>query len=164
MRAAAKRWLPARRRVPLAAAAVFLFVGCCVMRDVRWRPVRPPRGRQATVMRLETTGYCPCGQCCNWKRTWYGRPVIRSGPGRGRPKEVGMTASGRRARPGTIAADTDLFPFGTVMHVPGYGYGVVEDRGGAIRGRRIDLFFRRHQEALEWGRRTIEVRVWWPAR
>ena len=36
---------------------------------------------------------------------------------------------GRRARLGTIAADTRRYPFGTIMYVPGYGYGRVEDRG-----------------------------------
>ena len=48
------------------------------------------------------------------------------------------------------------------MYVPGYGYGVVEDRGGAIRGRRIDLFYRKHSEALQWGRQTKRVQVWLP--
>ena len=43
-----------------------------------------------------------------------------------------MTASGTRARHGTLAADTSVLPFGTVVEVPGYGFGRVEDRGGAI--------------------------------
>jgi len=61
---------------------------------------------------------------------------------------------------GTIAADTSYFPFGTRMFVPGYGWGTVEDRGGAIKGpRRIDLYFSSHNDALDWGRRRIEVEV-----
>ncbi len=84
------------------------------------------------------------------------------GPQKGQRKEVGITASGARVRPGTIAADTRLFPFGTIMYVPGYGYGIVEDRGGAIRGHKIDLYFRTHQQALEWGRQHKQVRVWLP--
>jgi len=61
---------------------------------------------------------------------------------------------------GTIAADTDYYPFGTRMYVPGYGYGVVEDRGSAIQGpRRLDLFYYDHDEALEWGRREVEVQM-----
>jgi len=60
---------------------------------------------------------------------------------------------------GTIAADTGVFPFGTRMHVPGYGWGVVSDRGSAVRGNRIDLFFRSHQQALEWGRRRVKVYI-----
>lgn len=59
---------------------------------------------------------------------------------------------------GTIAADTKHYPFGTRMHVPGYGWGVVEDRGGAIKGpTRIDLYFNSHSAALEWGRRRLYV-------
>ena len=61
---------------------------------------------------------------------------------------------------GTIAADTAYYPFGTRMYVPGYGWGVVEDRGGAIKGAtRIDLYFNSHQEALSWGRKKVRVTV-----
>ena len=52
---------------------------------------------------------------------------------------------------------------GTLIYVPGYGYGVVEDRGGDIRGRRrLDLFFNTHAEARRWGRRKIEAVVFPP--
>ena len=61
---------------------------------------------------------------------------------------------------GTIAADTKYYPFGTRMLVPGYGWGVVSDRGGAIKGRdRIDLYFDSHQDALNWGRRKVKVKI-----
>ncbi len=61
---------------------------------------------------------------------------------------------------GTIAADTAHYPFGTRMYVPGYGWGVVEDRGSAIKGPdRIDIFMNSHGEALEWGRQTLEVEI-----
>lgn len=64
---------------------------------------------------------------------------------------------------GTIAADTNYYPFGTRMHVPGYGWGVVEDRGGAIKGPdRIDLYFDSHNDALIWGRKKISVEIHYP--
>lgn len=64
---------------------------------------------------------------------------------------------------GTIAADTRYYPFGTRMYVPGYGWGRVEDRGGAIKGsNRIDLYFKSHQEALEWGRKRLRVEIYYP--
>ncbi len=64
---------------------------------------------------------------------------------------------------GTIAADTKYYPFGTTMHVPGYGWGIVEDRGGAIKGpNRIDLYFHSHDRALEWGRQKVKVQVYSP--
>jgi len=63
-------------------------------------------------------------------------------------------------REGTIAADTDYYPFGTRMYVPGYGWGVVKDRGGAIKGpNRIDLFYNSHNDALQWGRKNVAVVV-----
>lgn len=61
---------------------------------------------------------------------------------------------------GTIAADTEYFPFGTRMYVPGYGWGVVTDRGSAIKGpARIDIYFDSHQDALDWGRRKVYVDI-----
>jgi len=73
-----------------------------------------------------------------------------------------VTASGTRARHGTIAADTRRFPFGTIMQIPGYGYGRVEDCGSAIKGAKIDLFFKHHSDAIEWGRQRKRVKVWLP--
>ena len=64
---------------------------------------------------------------------------------------------------GTIAADTKYYPFGTRMYVPGYGWGIVEDRGGAIKGpNRIDLFFDSHSDAINWGRRKVNVQIEYP--
>lgn len=64
------------------------------------------------------------------------------------------------SRDGTVAADTRYYPFGTRMHIPGYGFGVVEDRGGAIKGpRRLDVFFNSHREALRWGRQRLSVEI-----
>ena len=142
----------------IALLAAFILGGCTVFfldegDDLTY-------GR---VVRIETTAYCPCGSCCSWKLDKYGRAVISAGRDRGKPKGVGITASGKRAHPGTIAAETRYYPMGTVIYVPGYGYGVVEDRGGDIRGRRrLDLFFNTHREARQWGRREIEAVVFPP--
>ena len=124
--------------------------------------IRPPPRALPVERTLLTTGYCDCRECCAWRRSWLGLPVYASGPLKGQRKQVGVTASGTRAHEGTIAADTSLYPFGTVMYVPGYGYGRVEDRGGAIKGGHVDLFFDSHQRALEWGRRMKRVLVWLP--
>lgn len=137
--------------------ALVLEMGCAS------RP-KPPRGVSAYNRDMEVSAYDAGKKSTNWKRNWRLQPVVASGPNRGQPKKVGITASGTRARPGTIAADTSYYPFGTVMYVPGYGYGRVEDRGGAIKGPdKIDVFFRRRSKALQWGRQRLRVRVW-PAR
>lgn len=70
-----------------------------------------------------------------------------------------LRPSGTRATAGrTIAADTSRFPFGTKLKFNGNTY-TVEDRGGAIRGNRIDIYFSSHSEALAWGVRYMEVLV-----
>ena len=126
--------------------------------------IEEPTNAPPRQARLKTTGYCKCGECCGWRRSWFGlgSPVIASGPLRGRPKEVGVTAAHTRARPGVIAADPDLFPFGTIFYVPGYGWGRVEDVGGAIKGYHLDLYFTSHAAAQRWGVKKQAVRFWRP--
>ena len=138
-----------------------LAPGCAVY-NFKPSGMEAPARKPDKVLAMEITGYCPCGACCGWKRNWLGRPVIKSGPKAGQPKKVGYTASGTRARRGTLAADTSLFPFGTIILVPGYGVGRVEDRGRDIVGQRLDLFFPSHQEAAQWGRVRKTVQVWLP--
>ena len=146
------------KRTLLAALVVALFAslaGCA--------HIRPETGARREQIQCTVSGYCKCGKCCNWKRNWFGRAVVASGPQKGKPKKVGITASGTKARPGVIAADTKHFPFGTVIYVPGFGYGRVEDKGRAIKEDRIDLFFASHGKALKWGKQTKTVTVWYPS-
>ena len=57
-----------------------------------------------------------------------------------------------------MAADTRVFPFGTKIVIDGHTY-TVQDRGGAINGNRIDIYFDSHQAALNFGRQTKTVTV-----
>ncbi len=70
----------------------------------------------------------------------------------------GLTSRGTLARYGVCAADPAV-PFGTRLWVEGYGVVVVEDRGGAIRGERLDLWHPDIKSALAWGRRRVRVVV-----
>lgn len=126
--------------------------------------VRPLPDHEPFTINMEVTGYDNGPRSCGWKRDRYGRPVYSSGPNKGKPKQVGITASGRRAKMGTVAADTRYYPFGTILYIPGYGYGRVEDRGGDIKGaHRLDLWFPTEREALQWGRKKhVRVTVWRP--
>ena len=85
------------------------------------------------------TAYCTCRICCG---VYSGRNRTASGT---------VPTTNR-----TIAVDTGVIPFGTKVVINGQVY-VAEDRGGAIKGKRIDMFFYTHKEALRWGRRTMEV-------
>lgn len=151
---------------PLGAAALVGALGAASLSQegcASHPPVHPPRNARRLSVEMEVTGYDNGRESCGWRRNWYGRPVFAYGPLEGQPKQVGITASGLRAAHGTLAADTRHYPFGTVMYIPGYGYGVVEDRGGAIQGpQRLDLWFRSRSQALLWGRRRIKVLVWIP--
>ncbi|MFC1637103.1 3D domain-containing protein [Planctomycetota bacterium] len=93
---------------------------------------------------MRVTAYCPCPKCCGQYAD-------------------GMTACGHVIQPGdTFVAADRRYAFGTKMIVPGYSSGRtvnVLDRGGAIQGNRVDVFFPSHQEALEWGVKHLEVKV-----
>jgi 3D (Asp-Asp-Asp) domain-containing protein len=77
--------------------------------------------------------------------------------------EYGITFSGVKVHRGvvsTIAADTSVFPLGTVLHIPGYGYGIVADIGSAIKGKKLDLYFETKEDVYKlWGKKTVNVRV-----
>lgn len=141
----------------LLLAAIAALAGC-LMGDFGNRSFKPPASVPGRPYVLETTGYCECRECCGWHRNWLFMPVTSSG----QYKKIGQTASGTQARPGTIAADTTLLPFGTIIYVPGYGYGRVEDRGGDIKGWHIDLYFEDHGTAKQWGRVKKQVQIWLP--
>ena len=82
------------------------------------------------------TAYCACAKCCG--------------------KTDGITASGKKAVSGYTVAAPSNFPFGTKLEINGKIY-TVEDRGGAIQGKRLDIYFDSHQEALNFGRKTAVV-------
>jgi len=93
---------------------------------------------------FRVTAYCPCEKCC------------------GRFAD-GVTASGHVIKPGDrFVAASPEYTFGTIMEIPEYAAGkpvLVQDRGGAIKGNRLDVYFDTHQEALEWGVKILEVKL-----
>jgi 3D (Asp-Asp-Asp) domain-containing protein len=110
---------------------------------------RVPSGagaRSARLMLMEVTAYCACRKCCG-------------------PKAQGITASGRPVSFNGgkfVAADTKVLKFNTKLVIPGYAGNrpvQVIDRGGAIKGNKLDVYFPTHQEAREWGRRKMWVTV-----
>ena len=99
---------------------------------------------QWRTMRMRVTAYCPCSKCCG-------------------QYSDGVTACGHKIRPGdTFVAADKRYSFGTEMVITGYGNGQpvkVLDRGGAIKGNKLDLFFGTHKEALKWGVKYLDVKV-----
>jgi 3D (Asp-Asp-Asp) domain-containing protein len=69
----------------------------------------------------------------------------------------GYTASGYHAGRGIVAVDPSVIPLGTRLYIPGYGFAIAGDTGGAIHGKRIDLGFDSLSDALAFGRRAVKV-------
>ena len=85
------------------------------------------------------SAYCACSKCCG--------------------KTNGVTASGTKATVGRTIAAPSSYSFGTKIELEGLGTYIVEDRGGAIQGNKIDVYFASHSEALAFGRKKIRMRV-----
>lgn len=92
-----------------------------------------------TVKIYKVTAYCSCSKCCGGKAN-------------------GRTASGTQATAGRTVAAPSNFAFGTKLIINGKEY-VVEDRGGAIKGNRIDMYVNSHAQALAWGVKYLPVQV-----
>ncbi len=75
----------------------------------------------------------------------------------------GITFSGvqvKRDLYSTIAADPSVFPIGSILFIPGYGYGVVADTGSAIKGNKIDLYYETVADVYsKWGKKEVEIYV-----
>jgi 3D (Asp-Asp-Asp) domain-containing protein len=79
------------------------------------------------------------------------------GPGSCGKWADGKTCNGKRAGYGIIAVDPKVIPLGAKIYVPGYGYGIAADVGGAIKGNRIDLGFNSRSGSLKWGKKPVQI-------
>ncbi|WAA09962.1 3D domain-containing protein [Fervidibacillus albus] len=112
----------------------------------------------------------PLEEAFNWEQypsytvvaTGYTAGYESTGKRPGDPS-YGITYSGvkvKRDLYSTIAADLNVFPLGTVLFIPGYGFGVVADKGSAIKGNKIDLYFETVEDVYsQWGKKVVEVYV-----
>lgn len=74
----------------------------------------------------------------------------------------GRTASGQYVTRGLIAADPRHLPLGTRVRIeagPWSGEYLVADTGGAIKGKKIDIWTPSTREALQFGRRNVKLTV-----
>ncbi len=91
--------------------------------------------------------------------TAYSNHVRSTGKSSG-DNEYGITASGKKTREGvTIAADWRVLPKGTKVFIEGIGIRIVQDKGGAIKGNKIDLYFEDEDDAWEFGRQKLKVHI-----
>ncbi len=93
---------------------------------------------------FKATAYCSCKQCCDKDPSdkWYG-----------------ITASGKKAKWGTVAVDRKVIKLGSKLRIDGFPDTIfrAEDVGGAIKGKHIDVWFPSHKEAVQFGIQDIVV-------
>ena len=74
-------------------------------------------------------------------------------------KNDGITASGVKVEAKRTLACPGNFPFGAKLKIEGFGTFVCEDRGGAIKGNKIDIYMQTKTEAFQFGRRNLIAEV-----
>lgn len=111
------------------AICLIVFIAPWAVAD--WRPLGEWR----------VTAYCPCAKCCG---AWADGRFADNTPVDGQALKA-------------VAAPKSI-PLGTLLYVEGIGQVVVRDRGGAIRGKRLDVFHARHADALQFG--VTRAKVW----
>ena len=118
--------------------------------ETRWfngRPVRPAR----TITML-VTAYSPDWRSCG-------------------DSADGITATQHHVETNAhdmVAADPRILPYGSLVTIPGYAHDdrgnpmivPVLDCGGKIKGRRLDVLYPTHNEAVRWGAQRLTVTVW----
>lgn len=95
---------------------------------------------------FKLTAYCSCSKCCGeWAEC--------------RPEDIVYGASGKELVAGvSVAVDTEIIPYGTVLVIDGREYEAM-DCGGAVNGNHIDVYFNSHEDALEFGVQYANVSI-----
>jgi 3D (Asp-Asp-Asp) domain-containing protein len=75
------------------------------------------------------------------------------------PYASGYTSTHLKAGYGVAAVDPKFIRLKTPLYVEGYGYAIAGDVGGAIKGNRIDLCFDTYEEAVQFGRKNVQVYI-----
>lgn len=105
------------------------------------------KSEDITYIEFKVTAYCSCEKCCG---VWANN----------RPEGKVYGAAGKELIAGySVAVDRDLYEFGTkFVDEDGNEYEAA-DVGGAVKGNHLDLYMSDHQEALNWGVKTLELAV-----
>lgn len=75
----------------------------------------------------------------------------------------GITATGINLKKNpdlkVISVDPKVIPLGSKVDVEGYGTAVAGDTGGAMKGKKIDVFVPSQKKAEDWGRKKVKVKI-----
>lgn len=58
-----------------------------------------------------------------------------------------------------VAVDPTVIPLGSKVWVEGYGEAIAGDIGGAIKGNKIDVYMPSYNDAINWGRQSVKVKI-----
>ena len=147
--------LPEARAVPLSAEKIAVV---SAKPHISAKPLTPDvkvvdgqTFRYVKTLKLRVTAYAPDPRCTY-------------------PYSGTTTASGLSVKTNggkLVAADTSVIPMHALVLVPGYAGGAtvpVLDRGGAIKGNRLDVLMPTFEQAQQWGSRNLEVKVYLPVK
>jgi uncharacterized protein YabE (DUF348 family) len=130
--------------------------GAEVSRTLVWAQTVPPTHEfiaQGTAVpapvAVAAAVSAPSGECAETLTVWATWYTAASAGG-------GSTATGTTVRKGTVAVDPRVIPLGTSLYIPGYGYGVAEDTGGAVVGNIIDLGYGAN-DVKDWRSRYVDI-------
>ncbi|MHC4638668.1 MAG: 3D domain-containing protein [Planctomycetota bacterium] len=132
------------RSKPLLAMIITIAFLCTINTALADDSIEDKNVKKFQTLQMRVTAYCPCEKCCGQFAD-------------------GITANGHKIQPGdTFVAADSRYPFETELIIPGYSRSnpvKVLDRGGAIKGNRIDVFFHTHEKALQWGVQYLDVKI-----
>ena len=120
----------------LLAFALASAIGSAQVKEIPLQDPHPEPEYYTVLFRA--SAYDDCYSCCG--------------------KTDGITASGVKATANHTIAAPPEYAFGQEIEIEGITY-VVEDRGGAIKGDKIDIFFDTHEEAQAFGVQWVEGKV-----
>ena len=78
----------------------------------------------------------------------------------------GITASGAYVQEWYTVAAGKGYPLGTIIYIPYFadkpngGWFVVQDRGGAIKNNKLDVYMATYDECIKFGRRNLECHIY----
>lgn len=130
-------------RLMMIVCGILLVVSCGMSDELKWVP---------RYMEVEATAYCLCEKCTKKK------------------VHDGKTADMKDAYQPGVAVDPKIIPYGSRVDCEEYSrkkhWILVDDcseakeNGGRIFDNHVDFRFNNHQEALDFGRKLIIIRVW----
>lgn len=93
--------------------------------------------------------------------TAYSADLSSTGKDESHP-EYGITSSGTRVQEGrTIAVDPKVIPIGWWVYIEGIGFRRAEDKGSAVKGNKIDVYFDSTKIANKFGRKKASPYMCW---